>query len=106
MICNSYVVKVSLALGWLIGSFFLVETDVLQIIELIFVSLMVLWVALLISVSKRRGVPAICSKCQNIMCCYQYTDEVRRHDLNGIVYLCHNCNIKFIDARPSACVIC
>jgi len=50
---------------------------------------------------KKRRTPAICSKCKSIMCRYKYTDEVGKHNLNGIVYLCRNCNTKFIDERPS-----
>ncbi len=46
----------------------------------------------------RRGVPAICSECQNVMYCYRYTDNV--HEINGIVYLCHNCYTKFIYSKP------
>ncbi|NOY73699.1 MAG: DUF2207 domain-containing protein [Gammaproteobacteria bacterium] len=49
--------------------------------------------------STRGDVPAICSKCQNIMYCYKYTDR-RASEINGIVYLCHNCNTKFIYSKP------
>jgi len=36
--------------------------------------------------NKKRDTPTICSRCQNIMSCYYYTDEVSTHDLNGVVY--------------------
>jgi len=46
----------------------------------------------------RRDIPAICSECQNIMYCYRYIDGV--NDFGGIVYLCHDCNTKFIYSEP------
>jgi len=104
---RSYIIRISLivfslsVLVWLSGNLFDVDIDALPVIEAISVSFMVLWVASVRIGFRRRGVPAICSKCQNIMCRYEYTDEVSGHDLNGVVYLCHDCNTKFIDSRPS-----
>ncbi|VAW94306.1 hypothetical protein MNBD_GAMMA19-1713, partial [hydrothermal vent metagenome] len=48
---------------------------------------------------KKCDTPATCSKCQSVMWHYYYNDEISEHDSNGIVYLCHSCNIKFIDTH-------
>jgi len=105
---SSYIIRISLivfslsVLAWLAGNLFRVDIAATPITGIISVSFMVLWAASVGNGFKKRGVPAICSKCQNIMCRYEYTDEVGCHDLNGVVYICHNCNTKFIDTTPSS----
>jgi len=97
----SLIVILLSVLVFIIGSYYNIDINVLiaiiviLIIGGIFLSIARAEVRIELT---RRDVPAICSKCQNIMYCYKYTDNVR--EINGIVYLCHNCNTKFIYSRP------
>lgn len=43
---------------------------------------------------------AICQGCSKIMCRYEYTVHNKDHRINGTVFICHQCNKKFIESEP------
>lgn len=42
-----------------------------------------------------------CNNCHAVMKRYEYTDGHDR-DINGVVFICHSCNRKFIDFKPTS----